>query len=456
MKIRSKQFIIACIAIFITTSGCTSAGTDATSTDTTTASYTVTFSGDQMEFSLTSPQEVEEGETLDLTLTTDTGYTLSSTVGGTCPAGSFAGSIYTTGAITSDCTLSFSATADDTTDDTTLDSTTLSVSISTLALSVDDVGTNAALTGTPRVITITNSGTVTASNLDITYPTFPTGTTATTNCDASLTASSSCTITITPGANATSSCDSGITPTPGNISISAENASTVSSNVSVLTYGCIYQGGYIFSVDDTTSNTSGIGGKVAAQADQAAAFPAGIIWSSNGAGTYDGGSSIYGIDETSTTATPSPNGGSLAGQSSCNGATDGSCNTTNIIVVYSLPNTDPAISFTNYAAGLCKATISGYSDWYLPSVCEMGYDRTTVGTGCGSAGSPTLQNIQSNLVDNGDIGSLSGVFWSSSQLSSLPGTTAWFSTFATAGGNTQSSGSKGNAAGVRCVRSISN
>lgn len=72
--------------------------------------YTVTVSGDDYEsISPSSSQTIEYGETQSFVVTANTGYTLSSTVGGTCPAGSFAGATYTTGAIIASCTVSFSA-----------------------------------------------------------------------------------------------------------------------------------------------------------------------------------------------------------------------------------------------------------------------------------------------------------------------------------------------------------
>lgn len=75
--------------------------------------YSVTPSGDGNEsIAPDTAQAIEEGSTLALTVTADAGYTLSATVGGTCPPGSLSGSVYTTGAITADCTVSFSATQD--------------------------------------------------------------------------------------------------------------------------------------------------------------------------------------------------------------------------------------------------------------------------------------------------------------------------------------------------------
>ena len=53
-------------------------------------------------------QTVNSGNAASFTLTSDTGYTTDSTVGGTCPVGSWSGTIYTTGAVITDCTVSFS------------------------------------------------------------------------------------------------------------------------------------------------------------------------------------------------------------------------------------------------------------------------------------------------------------------------------------------------------------
>lgn len=86
-----------------------------------TADCTVTFSGTPPLFQVTSSgtnvtiapstaQSVASGSTQAFTVTPATGYTVSTTVGGTCPAGTWAADVYTTGAITSDCTVTFSGT----------------------------------------------------------------------------------------------------------------------------------------------------------------------------------------------------------------------------------------------------------------------------------------------------------------------------------------------------------
>ncbi|MFN7097462.1 MAG: hypothetical protein ACK4PR_07890, partial [Gammaproteobacteria bacterium] len=333
----------------------------------------------------------------------------------------------------------------------TPDSTTLAISVSNLALSQTGY-TEYGVSGTPssgvaRTITITNTGANTATNLSINYPTWPTGTTASSDCSSTLSSSSSCTITITPGNTATSDgsnpCTSGTAPIPQTITINADNASTVSTDVVILGYGCVYSGGYIYSLDDTTSATSNVAGKVVTTTNQSS----GIIWSSNSSGTYDGGIAIYGISDTSTTLSPNPSSGQVAGQTACNGSTDGACDTNNIYVYYQNNATGAPINTSFYAAGLCKETISGYSDWYLPALCEMGY-----GASCGSSSTPTTQNIQSNLVDYNSLNLLAGAYWSSTEFSALPTGLARSQFFASGGGSLQLANGKGSTFPVRCSR----
>lgn len=177
--------------------------------------------------------------------------------------------------------------------------------------------------------------------------------------------------------------------------------------------------GYVYAFDDTTSNSGSVGGKVAATVDQANPGPNGIIWSSNG----NGGTSsdvvndfIYGISELSTTSSPNPSTGQVSGQVACNGSTDGACNTNNIYVYYQFNATNAPINLAYYAAGLCRQTISGYSDWYLPAICEMRYTTTL---GCGTSAAPTLQNMQANLIEFNSLNLLSGFYWSSTSVASL-------------------------------------
>jgi hypothetical protein len=376
--------------------------------------------------------------------------------------------------------------------------TILSVSISDLALSVAGLtefgvpGTPAS--GVPRIITITNIGTNPAINLSVIAPAWPAGTISSTTCTSTLAAGNSCTVTIAPGNTATSDglnpCSTSATaPIPQVVQVTASNSNTVSTNVVILSYGCIYQGGYVFAFNDTTANIGNVGGKVAATTDQAAPFPNGIIWASNGGtggvGPFDTPNTsldiIPGIDELSTSSTGSPtyatfatffsstyvnpNPFTPASFAMCNGMSDGSCNTGNILTFYNqfITNNTLAIGgsppflaspgptpITFYSAGLCKQTIAGFSDWYLPAICELGFG----GSVCGTSVTPTAQNMQSSLVDFNSLNLLAGLYWASTVPSSLAQVDGWGQLFASGGGSSQSGPSKPARAGVRCARAF--
>lgn len=307
----------------------------------------------------------------------------------------------------------------------------LSVSVATLALRTSGVARN---------MTITNNGIYAATH--VTYnpsPALPSGTTISPASCGTIPPAGSCTLTITPGV--TPSAEAGNTsPTPITLTIVGDNTNTLTPTISVLTYGSVYQSGYVYAIDDTTPTNASIGGKVAALTDQANLYPFGVVWSSNGTVGQVDNFNIPGIYENST-----------AGVNSCNGNTDGACDSTQILNHYLSTDSYP-VSF--YPAGTCSVTIGDYSDWYLPAMCEMGYDSLSVGSGCGSAISPTLQNMQSNLVDNGNIGSLSGSYWSSTEYSASPTNDAWTQFFATSGLSSQGITIKSNPYAVRCSRAL--
>ena len=359
----------------------------------------------------------------------------------------------------------------------------LSASVSTLALSVNNPGLNPALTGTPRLITITNTGTSYAANVTYTVsPALPSGTTISPSRCGKIAPSGSCVLTVTPGSTP-SAAPGETTPTPIALNISGLNTNIVTVNLDVLTYGSIYQGGYLYAVNDTTPNTGSIGGKVVALSDQAPAYPNGVVWGSNGesTGLYKVSNDIIpGIDNSSTTATPEPTYvdavnlfddtydnapvpytfPSSDSFSACNGGTDGACNSANISTLYNTyithyDTTDllapgPTTS-SYYAAGLCTGTINGYSDWYLPAICEMG--PASNGSGCSNT-----QNMVSQLP--GLVGDacaygtncLSGFYWSSTLSSGFPSTTAWYQFFASV--SDQSTDIKSEDLGVRCSRAL--
>jgi hypothetical protein len=188
--------------------------------------------------------------------------------------------------------------------------------------------------------------------------------------------------------------------------------------VVILGYGCIYQGGYVYALDDTSAASTSAGGKVA-----------GLINVSNSNQWTSTNQDISGAQS----------------------ITDGAQNTTDIVA-----NPSCTGSTANCAAYQCRINFTGGSntDWYLAAICEEGYDTFGAGSGCGSSISPTLQNMQSNLVDNGNVGGLSGFYWSSTEFSGNPTDGAWFQNFASGGGSAQGDGGKYVTLGVRCSRAL--
>ncbi|MGM9452285.1 fibronectin type III domain-containing protein [Legionella bozemanae] len=265
----------------------------------------------------------------------------------------------------------------------------------------------------------------------------------------------SCFIEIQPGptvstyTSTTTPCTSiapaGTALTPSPITISTSSSSTT-TDVYVVSYGCQYQGGYLFAMDDTTPVTGSIGGTVAATGPQST----GIVWSPSL--DID---SIWGIDNVSTIAIPDPNGASTqaatlnSGQLNCNGMSEGACNSNNILVMgYS----------GSYAAGLCTqpwsnsgaSCIAGtpgcYTDWYLPSICEMDASPS-----CPSGTQSMQSNVSSFLQPT-------TLFWSSTEFALNPRSFAWIESFSPGSSTgSQSFVFKGNPSrGAWCVRGLTN
>lgn len=375
---------------------------------------------------------------------------------------------------------------------------TIQSNVSSLGLSVYDL-LQPALTGNPRSFTITNAGTLAATN--VTYsitPTLPAGTTISpANC-GTIAPGASCLLTVTPGT--TPSASPGANPNPSLITFEGNNTNSITVAVNVVTYGSVYQQGYVYAVDDTqgcssTSCTGSIGGYVASLTDQAAVHPNGVIWSSNG----NGGSTadvtedvIPGIADFSTPSLGSPTYNEMlvdfakyapippppeSSFSSCEGVSDGNCNSNNIIAFYNyIVTSTPALGITPlqfYASGRCNlysidsngnapcSTGTCYDGWYLPAICEMGPE----------AGQGICLVPQQNMADNlnmllGDpsspnpstscpLGSscLAGRYWSSTEYSSIPVEGAWIEGFQT-GGTGQTVNEKNQPNAVRCVRAL--
>ena len=255
----------------------------------------------------------------------------------------------------------------------------------------------------------------------------------------------------------------------------------------------------MYALDDTQGCSGGactgnVGGKVVTTSDQIAAYPSGIVWSSKGTtgggtggfdpidATYDIipliGDSVSGTNPPYSTAlatydatyptylitNPFPGLSSFA---SCSGALDGACNSSNILALYGIYTTDShnntvstgATSTHSYAAGFCSGPIGSpsHSDWYLPAICEMGYYNPGVAgndAGCGSSATPTLQNIQTSLIDLSSFTSPAGYYWSSTEFSGFPQDGAWGQYFASSGGSGQGFNGKYYQLGVRCSRAL--
>ena len=338
----------------------------------------------------------------------------------------------------------------------------LSASPSTLALSALGGGG-----GQARTMTITNTSVNDVHIQSINIPAFLSGKTSTT-CPESgtFTAGATCTIVITPGTTVSSdtgyssytACTDGTAlVSPSEIDIIYDGGSVLTADVVVLGYGCQYQGGFIFSIDDTTPLTSSIGGTVAAAADGPYFGTEPFIqWS------YDA-VSIWGVSVKSTIASPDPGLPGIIAlyQLNCNGDTDGSCDTNNIYINYSMTNPQ---SLDTYAAGNCKqpidtsggtpcsAGLACYTDWYLPSFCEMG-----TGGYC-TVGIDNMDTNLSFLRNSSCVGSqcflFDAFYWSSSENDFLPASAVWIWHFVLDLSGHWATNPKGNGYHVRCARAL--
>ncbi|HSB96820.1 MAG TPA: hypothetical protein VLC91_10235 [Spongiibacteraceae bacterium] len=275
----------------------------------------------------------------------------------------------------------------------------------TTTLSVSATGT-IPVNGSAGTLTVTNTGTNTAYNVSAALPGGWTDITQDASDCAAITPSSTCTLSFT--STTPYVAQGGIQVTGDNIDMPPETALAFSID-----------GYLVYAVSGTSPSAKAlvIAGSNASSSQR---------WSVSS-------DNISGITETST-----------APPAACNGATDGACNTGQLDAFYGTP-------YSNYAAGLCQQISSdntgavSLGTWYLPAVCEMG--------GAGANCVPGSADIDTNLVQLG-FGGLSGSYWSSTESSGAPLSTAWFADFATGGGSSQNNAFKSNSFGVRCARSI--
>lgn len=298
----------------------------------------------------------------------------------------------------------------------TFSQATLSPMIDGLTLSINSPypASDPSLTGTARIIRIENTGSIPASNLQVSSSTFPAGTSITSNtCTGTLNPAATCDITITPGSTASANASNipcntspGTTPVPTVVTVSSDTAPSANINVLVLGHGCVYQGGYVFSVDDTTSNTGSIGGKVAALTDEPGPT---YLWS-GGYNDTAANSLLDGLSNTNALATP--------------------------------VNQYPA------AQSCLNKSDQGFTDWYLPAICELGrYVGINTNAGCGS----NRPNLYTTLYLK-SLGGLANVkYWSSSEYTGNAIYSAWVQYF---GWGDQYYDGKTLSNYVRCIRAF--
>jgi hypothetical protein len=350
--------------------------------------YTVTPSaGPNGSISPNTPQIINAGSSLAFTATPDSGFGVTQwLLDGTLVQNG--GTTYLLNNIQSDHQL-----------EVNFGQSTLTPLTQSLALSIISPG-NPPLLGNPRTVRIQNTGSQPANNLQVTPFGLPTGTSISSNtCTGTLSAGAHCDITITPGNTASPNSSNtpcttapGTEPVPATLTVSAINALPVSVDVLFLGYGCIYQGGFLFSVDDSTPATGSIGGKVAALSDQEES-PS---------------------DFTFLWAT-------LAVNTAADSITNGLANTNSL--------TSPAGQYPAAQACLNK-TDDGFSDWYMPAICELG---RFVGSG-GNPNCPTANPNLYTVLRTNNLGAFAnGSYWSSTEFVGSPAGFAWGQDFQTGG-----------------------
>jgi len=231
----------------------------------------------------------------------------------------------------------------------------LTISLDTLLLATKGVITkksgcnvNCKPGAKTRTITITNGSMFTASNVNFTIsPPLPTSTTISPTiaqgCGNISANGGKCVLKITPGNQPTANAPDA--PTPSVLTASGDNTNSVTSSITVLTYGNKYQSGYVFSMDDSTENNISIQGKVSSLSN----VNGGLPWDPS-----------LNCNSTSDTGCV---------KVSINSHTDGAENTASIVNAM----TEAKVSEL-YAALACKNSPTGGFNWYLPAVCELGYD----------------------------------------------------------------------------------
>lgn len=243
-----------------------------------------------------------------------------------------------------------------------------------------------------RTVVIKNTGKVSANSISYKTVNLPSDTTVDSSGCTTIPAGGSCTITIIPGTIPNSSA--ALSPAPAILNIVGLNTNKLTLDLSVLTYGNIYQGGYFYKAIKTISSKN-IGGSIAALTDlnNSKSYP----WKPVGAvKTVSNAASII----------------------------DGQTNSRSILAVYKTGNYaayECSQLRVNETGDACIAGVSCFTNWHLPAICEIGTGKT-YSADC----SAYANNMMSNLYNKG-IGNFktNTSYWASTAYTTGADTEGW-------------------------------
>lgn len=321
----------------------------------------------------------------------------------------------------------------------------LTATPSTVVLAVNNPGLSTVLTGRPRDVRIENNTDIVARNVKYTPIDLPQGMSIKPLQCGDIKPKETCVLSITPGLNSSENAE---------IQVKGDNTVPLSVFVRALTYGSVYQGGYVFAIEDDVTRVSG---KVLSLRDQISPVP-GVVWSSNGRSGRSQDAVFHAIPQVYDDSFHD-----------CDAKVDGACNTARIVNYYSRPMQHVPIALKYYAAGVCKQYVTNsqgepctgsecLADWYLPAICEL--DKVSALIPQSIICPANIQNVVTNLSFLSDINCagpqcLAGSYWSSTAHydRGYPEYSAWDEDF-NVSGSSQYNDDKNNQYGVRCVRTF--
>ncbi len=282
----------------------------------------------------------------------------------------------------------------------------LRLSLTTLALKVG---------GFNRVITITATTAVKQVKYTL-VPALPAGSRVSPASCGDMKAGSTCELTIHPGAKP--SAAAGTTQKPSVLRVQGIDTPELTTAITVLGFGSVYQQGYVFALNDSISAHQSVDASTMALTDNGTQ----IAW-------HQGANAV-------TKATSLVNGVMDTAKIHAKYATE--LNAANLCATYTID----AVGHSP-----CQAGAICYSHWYLPSICEMG--PTAEHANCEQG----VANIVTNVVLTPyGLGDLSGAYWSSTEINAG---NSWVQNFVEGDASAQLPMAKDFQLSVRCVRRVS-